>query len=98
DRTTYLLQQLNETDDEDNLPKSSERIDYLIRIPKGDHFYKFYVYAAEVDRNPAISLPLVYTYLLEAPQRLMAAEAPYIGVQYGPFPQKLEQQQRTNGK
>lgn len=49
----------------------------------------------------AMSLPLVYTYLIEAPPRLMASEVPYIGVTYGPFPEKLEQhqeQQTTDGQ
>ncbi|KAF8569727.1 hypothetical protein P879_07679 [Paragonimus westermani] len=93
DCTTYLLQQVDEIDEAESAARSVERIAYLIRIPKGDHFYKFYLYAAIMEANPAISLPLVYTYLLEAPQRLMASEVPYIGVKYGPFPEKLEQQQ-----
>ncbi|KAF6771150.1 hypothetical protein AHF37_09399, partial [Paragonimus kellicotti] len=94
DCTTYLLQQVDEIDEAESAARSVERIAYLIRIPKGDHFYKFYLYAAVMEANPAISLPLVYTYLLEAPQRLMASEVPYIGVQHGPFPEKLEQQQQ----
>ncbi|KAF5406323.1 Kyphoscoliosis peptidase [Paragonimus heterotremus] len=96
DCTTYLLQQVDDIDEAESAARSVERIAYLIRIPKGDHFYKFYLYAAVMEANPAISLPLVYTYLLEAPQRLMASEVPYIGVQHGPFPEKLEQQQQQN--
>ncbi|THD24700.1 Ubiquitin protein ligase BRE1 [Fasciola hepatica] len=94
DRTTYLLQQPEELDEAEASARTTERIIYLIRIPKGDHFYKFFLYAAPVDSNLAMSLPLVYTYLIEAPQRLMASEVPYIGVTNGPFREKLEQQQK----
>nr|CAH8843046.1 unnamed protein product [Trichobilharzia regenti] len=89
DCTTYLLQQWDEPEE----PGMNERLSYLIRIPKGDHFYKLYLYATPVGENELPqSLPLVYTYLIEAPPRIMASEMPYIGVKWGAFPEKLEQQ------
>lgn len=88
DCTSYLLQQVEQP--EDSMAQAYERITYLIRIPKADHFFKFYLYAAVVEPSQAVTLPLVYTYLLEAPQRLMSGEVPYIGVQHGAFPEKLE--------
>ncbi|VDQ16204.1 unnamed protein product [Trichobilharzia regenti] len=84
-----MLQQWDEPEE----PGMNERLSYLIRIPKGDHFYKLYLYATPVGENELPqSLPLVYTYLIEAPPRIMASEMPYIGVKWGAFPEKLEQQ------
>ncbi|RTG85922.1 uncharacterized protein DC041_0009085 [Schistosoma bovis] len=60
-----------------------------------DHFYKLYIYAIPINNNELPqSLPLVYTYLIEAPPRIMSSEIPYIGVKWGGFPEKLEQQQQ----
>ncbi|CAH8290796.1 unnamed protein product [Schistosoma turkestanicum] len=88
DCTTFLLQQWEESEE----PGMNEHLTYLIRIPKGDHFYKLYLYATPVNDNELPqSLPLVYTYLIEAPPRIMASELPYIGVKWGAFPEKLEQ-------
>ncbi len=36
------------------------------------------------------SIPLVFTYLIDAPLRLTAAEAPYLGATVGEFPEKIE--------
>ncbi|CAL8086250.1 unnamed protein product [Calicophoron daubneyi] len=99
DRTTYLLQHPDKDENESVATGSrNERVNFLIRIPKGGHFYKFYLYATMVEDNPAVSLPLVYTYLIEAPKRLMAEELPYIGAKYGAFPEKLEQREKQTNK
>ncbi|CAI2727471.1 unnamed protein product [Schistosoma spindalis] len=95
DCTNYLLQQWDEIDE----PNMNEHLTYLIRIPKGDHFYKLYIYAIPIYNNELPqSLPLVYTYLIEAPPRIMSSEIPYIGVKWGGFPEKLEQQQQQQQK
>ncbi|TNN12663.1 Hillarin [Schistosoma japonicum] len=89
DCTAYLLQQWEEPEE----PGMNECLSYLIRIPKGDHFYKLYLYATPIaDNELPQSLPLVYTYLIEAPPRIMSSELPYVGVKWGAFPEKLEQQ------
>ncbi|CAH8524772.1 unnamed protein product [Schistosoma bovis] len=91
DCTNYLLQQWDENEE----PNITEHLTYFIRIPKGDHFYKLYIYAIPINNNELPqSLPLVYTYLIEAPPRIMSSEIPYIGVKWGGFPEKLEQQQQ----
>uniref|UniRef100_A0A5K4F232 TGc domain-containing protein n=1 Tax=Schistosoma mansoni TaxID=6183 RepID=A0A5K4F232_SCHMA len=91
DCTNYLLQQWEEPE----VSNMNEHLTYLIRIPKGDHFYKLYIYATPINNNELPqSLPLVYTYLIEAPPRIMSSEIPYIGVKWGAFPEKLEQQQK----
>ncbi|VDO73381.1 unnamed protein product [Schistosoma mattheei] len=91
DCTNYLLQQWDEIEE----PNINEHLTYFIRIPKGDHFYKLYIYAIPINNNELPqSLPLVYTYLIEAPPRIMSSEIPYIGVKWGGFPEKLEQQQQ----
>ncbi|CAH8532850.1 unnamed protein product [Schistosoma rodhaini] len=93
DCTNYLLQQWEEPE----VSNMNEHLTYLIRIPKGDHFYKLYIYATPINNNELPqSLPLVYTYLIEAPPRIMSSEIPYIGVKWGAFPEKLEQQQQQH--
>ncbi|XP_018649577.1 putative ubiquitin-protein ligase BRE1 [Schistosoma mansoni] len=79
DCTNYLLQQWEEPE----VSNMNEHLTYLIRIPKGDHFYKLYIYATPINNNELPqSLPLVYTYLIEAPPRIMSSEIPYIGVKW----------------
>lgn len=96
DQTDYLLQEKIEEDDP-NSPE--EKLAYLVRVATAQHFYKLYIYASRIESEPASNIPLVYTYLIEAPARIGSAERPYVGVHSGPFAEKLErkQQQQRNG-
>lgn len=97
--TGYLLQRANTL--EDDLPPGdrtstvsrdipSQLVNLLIRIPRGGSFYKLYLYAVPMEENIMGSIPLVFTYLIDAPLRLAAVEAPYIGATAGEFPEKIE--------
>ncbi|EUB63786.1 Kyphoscoliosis peptidase [Echinococcus granulosus] len=103
DVTGYLLQKANALEDEEPQPGDrsstlsrdipSQVVNLLIRIPKGGSFYKLYLYAVPMEQNITGSIPLVFTYLIDAPLRLSAAEAPYIGATAGEFPEKIEKRE-----
>lgn len=100
DVTGYLLQKANALEDDESQAGDrsstfsrdipSQLVNLLIRIPKGGSFYKLYLYAVPMEQNIVGSIPLVFTYLIDAPLRLSAAEAPYIGTTAGEFPEKIE--------
>ncbi|KAL7063433.1 hypothetical protein AAHC03_0384 [Spirometra sp. Aus1] len=73
-----------------SLEQPSQLINLLVRIPKSGSFYKLYLYAVPMEEDILGSIPLIYTYLIEAPYRMTAAETPYIGVIAGEFPEKIE--------
>ncbi|VDL62112.1 unnamed protein product [Hymenolepis diminuta] len=103
DVTGYLLQKANTLEDDE--PQAGDRsstlsrdipsqlVNLLIRIPKGGSFYKLYLYAVPMEQNITGSIPLVFTYLIDAPLRLSAVETPYIGTVGGEFPEKIEKRQ-----
>eukprot|EP00108_Taenia_solium_P006885 TsM_001031000 transcript=TsM_001031000 gene=TsM_001031000 len=103
DVTGYLLQKANALEDDEPQPGDrtstlsrdipSQVVNLLIRIPKGGSFYKLYLYAVPMEQNITGSIPLVFTYLIDAPLRLSAAEAPYIGATAGEFPEKIEKRE-----
>lgn len=76
-------------------PTPSQLITLLIRIPHGGAFYKLYLYAVPMGENIMGSIPLLYTYLIDAPLRLTAAEEPYIGARGGEFPEKIARRQEA---
>ncbi|VDN42572.1 unnamed protein product [Dibothriocephalus latus] len=63
------------------LEQPSQLINLLVRIPKSGAFYKLYLYAVPKEADLLGSIPLIFTYLIEAPLRMTAAETPYIGFQ-----------------
>lgn len=73
-----------------SLEQPSQLINLLVRIPKSGSFYKLYLYAVPREEDILGSIPLIFTYLIEAPHRMTAAETPYIGVIAGEFPEKIE--------
>nr|CDS33379.1 ubiquitin protein ligase BRE1 [Hymenolepis microstoma] len=103
DVTGYMLQRANTLEDDE--PQAGDRsstlsrdipsqlVNLLIRIPKGGSFYKLYLYAVPMEQNITGSIPLVFTYLIDAPLRLSAVESPYIGTIDGEFPEKIEKRQ-----
>ncbi|KAL5111932.1 Hillarin [Taenia crassiceps] len=103
DVTGYLLQKANALEDDEPQPGDrtstlsrdipSQVVNLLIRIPKGGSFYKLYLYAVPMEQNITGSIPLVFTYLIDAPLRLSAAEAPYIGATAGEFPEKIQKRE-----
>ncbi|VDD74691.1 unnamed protein product [Mesocestoides corti] len=108
DVTGYLLQKANTLESEELQPGDrsstlsrdipSQLVHLLIRIPKGGSFYKLYLYAVPMEQNISGSIPLVFTYLIDAPLRLSAVEAPYIGATAGEFPEKIEKREAAKAQ
>ncbi|KAL3318773.1 Coiled-coil domain-containing protein 39 [Cichlidogyrus casuarinus] len=103
DVTDYILKEVEDEDDRlhreelrgaglsDNSLNSTpaDKVIYLVRVPKGGRFYKLFFYANEKEAmDEDVQIPLVYTYLIEAPSRITSSEFPYIGSLAGPFPEK----------
>ena len=103
DVTGYLLQKSDALEDDEPQPGDrssllskdipSQLVNLLIRVPKGGSFYKLYLYAVPMEQNITGSIPLVFTYLIDAPLRLSAVEAPYIGATMGEFLEKIEKRE-----
>jgi len=63
---------------------------FHLRFPKSGCFYKLHIYGAPAT-NETEALPMVFSYLINAPQRLSSFDVPYFGSQEGPYPYQLSQ-------